>query len=181
MGWFDEQIKERKINDERQFEGAFAHMASAIMGSSVLNAYTDSKTLTKNAITDVLKSFHLKPGRVPERVEDPEEQLEYMLRPHGIMYRRVVLTTGWYKDAQGPMIARRLDDGSATALLQDGMGRYYFKDTREGRTRQIDSSTAKLFDEEAICFYRPFPLKSLSVSDFLKYMLKTVTFKDQVS
>ncbi len=180
MGWFDEQIKERKINDERQFEGAFAHMASAIMGSSVLNAYTDSKTLTKNAITDVLKSFHLKPGRVPERVEDPEEQLEYMLRPHGIMYRRVVLTTGWYKDAQGPMIARRLDDGSATALLQDGMGRYYFKDTREGRTRQIDSSTAKLFDEEAICFYRPFPLKSLSVSDFLKYMLKTVTFKDQV-
>ncbi len=181
MGWFDEQIKQRKLNDDRQFAGAFAHMASAVMGERVLTAYVDSSMFTKNAIEDVLKSFHLVPGKVPDRIEDPEEQMEYMLRPHGIMYRRVNLTEGWYKDAFGPMIARRIDDGTPAALLQNDGAYYTFYDSRLGKTRKIDGETAKLFDKDAICFYRPFPLKSLSIRDFLRYIMKTVSTRDQIA
>ena len=32
MGWFDEQIKDRKRNDDDAFAEAFANMASAITG-----------------------------------------------------------------------------------------------------------------------------------------------------
>ncbi len=181
MGWFDEQIKQRKLNDDRQFTGAFAHMASAVMGERVLDSYLDSSTLTKNAIQDVLKSFHLEPGRVPDKVDDPEEQLEYMLRPHGIMYRRVKLTEDWYKDAYGAMIARRVDDQSAVALIQNSRSEYTFRDTHSGRTRRVDASTARLFLGDAICFYRPLPLKSLTIADFMKYMMNTFTTKDQAS
>lgn len=179
MSWFDEQIKLRKHNDDRQFAGAFARMASAVMGERIINSYVDSSTLTKNAIEDVLKSFHLRPGRVPDNVEDPEEQLEYMLRPHGIMYRRVKLTRGWYKDAYGAMLARRSDDHTAVALIQNGRSYYTFYDTHEGRTRRVDAAAAGLFDEDAICFYRPLPLKSLTIKDFMAYMMKTVSTLDE--
>ena len=181
MGWFDEQIKQRKLNDDKQFGGAFAHMASAVMGNRVLTDFTDSSLLTKSAIEDVLKSFHLTPGKVPDRVEDPEEQLEYMLRPHGIMYRRVSLTKGWYKDAYGPMIAERTDDGGAAALIQDNRGGYTFYDARMGKVRKIDEETAKLFAGDAICFYRPLPLRSLTIMDFLKYILHTISPSDQMA
>ncbi|MBQ7584330.1 MAG: NHLP bacteriocin export ABC transporter permease/ATPase subunit [Lachnospiraceae bacterium] len=181
MGWFDEQIRQRKLNDDRQFAGAFAHMASAVMGESVLDSYMDSSTLTKNAIEDVLKSFHLEPGKVPDKVDDPEEQMEYMLRPHGIMYRRVNLTEGWYRDAYGPMIARRADDQSTVALIQNAGSEYTFHDTHEGRTRRVDAASAKLFEEEAICFYRPLPLKSLTIRDFMEYMMHTFSTRDQAS
>lgn len=181
MGWFDEQIKQRKLNDDRQFAGSFAHMASAVMGDRVINSFIDSSTLTKNAIEDVLKSFRLRPGKVPDKVDDPEEQLEYMLRPHGIMYRRVKLAEGWYKDAYGPMIAKRKDDQTFVALIQNGKSDYTFHDTHEGRIRRVDAASAKLFDEDAICFYRPLPLKSLTIKDFMKYMMHTFSAKDQAS
>ena len=32
MGWFDEQIKQRKINDSNVFSDSFANIAGAVMG-----------------------------------------------------------------------------------------------------------------------------------------------------
>ena len=178
-GWFDEQIQQRKINDKTQFEGSFAHMASAVMGRGVYTAYADNSMLARNAIEAVLKSFHLKAGKVPDRVLDPEEQMEYMLRPHGIMHRRVKLTSGWYKDAFGPMIAVRKDDGTFVALLQGNGSDYTFFDTHEGIQRRVDARSEGIFEEEALCFYRPMPLKSMSMKDMMQYIMKTVSFRDQ--
>ena len=33
MGWFDEQIKQRKISDDEQFQDSFIRMAGAVMGA----------------------------------------------------------------------------------------------------------------------------------------------------
>ena len=179
-GWFDEQIQQRKLNDKTWFEGSFAHMASAVMGKGVYTAYTDNSMLAKNAIESVLKFYHLKPGKVPDRVVDPEDQLEYLLRPHGIMYRRVSLTKGWYKDAYGPMIGVRKDDGSFVALLQKYGSEYIFFDTHENRERIVDASSQDIFREEALCFYRPLPLKSMSMKDMMQYIFRTISARDQI-
>lgn len=181
MGWFDEQIKQRKLNDMQQFAGAFSDMASAVMGRSAYNAYQDERIQTKNAVEEVLKTFHLKPGRVPDSISDPMEQLECMLRPHGIMYRRVTLPKGWYKDAFGPMITRRADDDSVVALIPSGPSGYDFYDTHEKSRRRLDASTEKIFIDRALCFYRPLPLREMSVADLLKYILHTVSTHDLIS
>ena len=39
MGWFDEQIKQRKKNDEELFEEAFAGIAGAVLGSRMSAAF----------------------------------------------------------------------------------------------------------------------------------------------
>ena len=43
MGWFDEQIKLRKQNDEDLFDEAFVGIADAVLGSKMGTAYTNDE------------------------------------------------------------------------------------------------------------------------------------------
>ena len=54
MGWFDEQIKERRQYDDA-FSEAFANMASAVMGKRFEAAFTNDRAVTKDAIDEILK------------------------------------------------------------------------------------------------------------------------------
>ena len=38
MGWFDEQIKQRMLDDENAFSGAFAEMSAVITGRNPFDA-----------------------------------------------------------------------------------------------------------------------------------------------
>ena len=130
MGWFDEQIRQRKENDQDVFEESILRMASAVIGSQKAGLLRDERIITKEAIDDILKYYHYKPAEIPDSVKDPDEQLEYCLRPHGLMRRNVILEDGWYKDAYGPMLAFRREDGIPVALLPNAFLGYWFRDRK---------------------------------------------------
>ena len=94
MGWFDEQIRERKQYDDEAFSEAFANMASAVMGKRISAAVSDDRRAAKDAIDDILKHYHIKSREIPDSISDVNEQLEYLLRPYGIMRRTVRLEDG---------------------------------------------------------------------------------------
>ena len=117
MGWFDEQIRQRKDNDQEVFEESIFRVASAVLGNQRAGLLRDERFITKEAIDDILKYYHYKPVEIPDSVRDPDEQLEFCLRPHGVMWRSVTREEGWYKDSYGPMLAFRKEDGVPVALL----------------------------------------------------------------
>lgn len=179
MGWFDEQIRQRKLNDDYIFEEAFADIAGAVTGSraySVLNDFQKSK----DSIEEILKFYHVKASELPDNIEDVNEQLEYLLRPHGIMRRTVKLEKGWYQDAIGAMLAVKKSDGSAVALIPSGISGYTYYDAENGRHIRINRANQELFEEEAIAFYSSFPLKKLGIPDLMKYILQTLSISDFV-
>ena len=92
MGWFDEQIKERKRNDDSVFTESFVNIAGAIMGRRVSDALNDDRAITQNAIDEILKYYHVKSREVPDNLKDMNDQLEYLMRPYGIMRRTVKLS-----------------------------------------------------------------------------------------
>lgn len=51
MGWFDEQIRERKQYDDDAFSEAFANMASAVMGRRFEAALTMTALLPRTRST----------------------------------------------------------------------------------------------------------------------------------
>ena len=59
MGWFDEQIKQRKQNDQDVFTDAFINIAGAVMGSRVSAALNDERQQTKNAFDEILRFYHI--------------------------------------------------------------------------------------------------------------------------
>lgn len=179
MGWFDEQIRQRKLNDDYIFEEAFADIAGAVTGSRAYSVLNDLQK-SKDSIEEILKFYHVRASELPDNIENVNEQLEYLLRPHGIMRRTVKLEKGWYKDAIGAMLAVKKSDGSAVALIPSGISGYTYYDADSGRHIRINRANQELFEEEAIAFYSSFPLKKLGISDLMKYILHNLSISDFV-
>lgn len=180
MGWFDEQIKQRKQNDQDVFTDAFINIAGAVMGSRVSTALNDERQQMKNAFDEILRFYHINTKEIPDNITDRNEQLEYLLRPHGIMRRTVTLSEGWYKDAIGAMLGIRKSDGMVVALIPTGFSGYRYRDMETGKHVKINGKNQELFDEEAIAFYKPLPLKALGISDLMRYILGTLSPADFV-
>ena len=181
MGWFDEQIRQRKLSDQEIFEDSIFRMASVVLGKQRAGVLHDERIATKAAIDDILKYYHYKPVEVPDSVRTLDEQLEFCLRPHGVMRRNVKLEEGWYKDAFGPMLAFRKEDGAAVALLPKRFSGYWFLDPDTGEKTTLNRQTAARFDTDAICFYRPLPLRELGIPDLILYLKDCLSTGDYIA
>ena len=180
MGWFDEQIRQRKESDQEVFEDSIFRMASVVLGKNGAGNLNDARIVTKAALDEILKYYHIKPAEIPEHLEDADEQLEYCLRPNGIMRRNVRLEEGWYRDAFGPMLGFYGEKHLPVALLPDSFSGYHFLDPESGERRRLNRQTAASFDEDAICFYRPLPLKKLGIADLLLYLKDCLSTGDRL-
>lgn len=170
MGWFENQIEERREADQLLLEDSFLKAAGVVLGSRGAERISDELIVTKNAIDEILKYYHFKPVDVPDSIQEADAQLDYCMRRYGVMRREVELKEGWYKNAYGPMLAFREKDGAAIALLPGRIRGYYFNDPATGKQVQINSSTAKELKKDAFCFYKPLPQKKLGIPDLLLYM-----------
>ena len=180
MGWFDEQIRDRRQYDDETFSEAFANMASAVMGRRISAAVSDDRRAAKTAIDDILKYCGVKSREGPDSITDVNEQLEYILRPYGIMRRTVRLEDGWYRDAIGVMLGSFRESGKAVALIPGGLSGYTYYDPETGRRKRIGRKEQHLFGEEAVVFYKPFPLKKLSLSALTGYIVRTLSASDYI-
>ncbi|MEM1483442.1 NHLP bacteriocin export ABC transporter permease/ATPase subunit [Oscillospiraceae bacterium PP1C4] len=177
MGWFDEQIKQRIKTDDEAFADAFASMAGVVMGRGAESAQADDRQKTKNAVDEIMRFYHVKSTELPDELQDINEQLEYLLRPSGVMRRVVNLEGDWYRDAVGAFLGT-LKTGGVVALLPHGLSGYAFFDHQSGKTVKLNRQTAVLLETEAICFYKPLPLKKLGIRDLLLYIAQILSPAD---
>lgn len=178
MGWFDEQIRQRMQHDDDNFADAFAAMASVVMGEKISRTLNDDRIQAKTAIDAILKYYHVKPVELPDSIKDVNEQLEYLMRPAGIMRRVVHLEGTWYKDCVGALLGSLKEDGTPVALLPNGFSGYHFFDNKKGKWVRVNKKNAKMIDLEAFCFYKPLPLEKIGVKDLLLYILRCMSVAD---
>lgn len=173
MGWFEEQLKERKKRDDESMSDAMEELAKTILHRNYrLNV--DDRTKIKNAIDEILRYYRAKPISVPEDITELEDQLDYLFRPYGIMYRRVTLEPGWSKDATGTYLAYRTD-GSVVALIPNAFGKYSFYDEDTKKRVLVTKKTQALLSKEAYCFYKPFPQKKLTIPALMRFIIESVS------
>ena len=178
MGWFDEQIKQRKKADEEMFSEAFVGIADAVLGSKMSAAFSTDEAKAQGAIEEILKFYKVKPREIPDTVKGLNDRLEFLLRPHGIMRRNVNLDKGWYKDGIGAVLGTRKDDGSVVAFIPKGLSGYVYFDAATGKWVRLNKKTEALFEDEGICFYKPFPLKKLTIATLMRYIVDTLSTAD---
>ncbi len=178
MSWFDEQIRQRKQSDSETFADSFVNIAGAVMGRKVQVALSDDRQVTKDAVDEILKYYHIKTQDVPDNIKDIDEQIEFLLRPHGIMRRAVTLAKGWYKDAIGAMLGLRKSDGRIVAFIPTGISGYSYIDPDTGKKARVNRKTEQLFEQDAMVFYKPFPLKKLGIKDLLLYIVQALSTAD---
>lgn len=175
MSWFDEQIKLRKQQDDEVFSQSFENIVNSVVGKK---EKTNQFDINYDAITTILRSYGFKSKVVvPKEITDFNEQLEYLCRPFGVMYRRITLSQGWYKDCVGSLLGFLLEDDTPVALLSDG---FSYKFEYKGKVIRVNKKNAKLLKIDAYCFYKPFPNKKLTSIDLVKYAFATRSLKDMV-
>lgn len=179
MGWFEEQIRQRMEYDDEMFADAFAQMANLVSSENIINSFTNKRQIAEEAIGDILKYYHVKVLEIPDAIDDINEVLEFLMRPSGIMRRTVRLPMGWYKDAVGAMLGTK-KDGSIIALLPGKMHGYYYRDHATGKITKINKKNVSEIEEEAVCFYQPFPLRKMNMMDLLKYIFQQLHRGDYV-
>lgn len=178
MSFLDSQIKERIESENLLMADMLADAAGAVMGRRVAEAMNDDRIAAKNALERVLKYYHVKPRELPDEIIDVNDQIDFQTRPHGIMTRRVKLTGDWYKNALGAMIGIKKSDGSVAALLPSGFVGYKYVDEKTEEEIKITGKNVDLFEEDAIVFYRPFPMKALVLKDIVKYIYLAIPKTD---
>ncbi len=207
MGWFDEQIRERMKSDQEILEDSFLQIVDSVMGNHTASQLASDQVVAKEALDDVLKYYRYKPVEVPDNIRDVNEQMDYVLRPLGLMTRNVTLEEGWYRDAFGPMLGLYTGDkeargrgqsasdgaggddstkeqdvpsGTMVALLPGKISGYRFRDPETGKMTRVSRANAHCIAPDALCFYRPLPMKSLGIPDLLLYMKNCISSGDVV-
>lgn len=173
MGWFEEQIKMRRDSDNEALDDSLKNVSAIIKGKKGFS-FGDDREKIKGVLDEILAFFHIRSREIPTEVKDLNDQMEYLFRPHGIMYRPVKLDKGWYKNASGAMLGK-LKTGEAVALLPDKAGRYGFYASTSQKRIRLNRKTQELLEEDAYCFYKPFPLRKIGVRDLLQYIIGTVS------
>ena len=92
MGWFEEQIMERRSAEQRALEDSFEKAATVVLGRQSAERLNDKRIVTAGVIDEILKYYHCKPVEYPDDIEAGEAQLDYALRHYGMMRRGVVLS-----------------------------------------------------------------------------------------
>ena len=186
MGLYDDQIKSRIRADDASFSEAFAAMADSILGGhSVLAGLKSEEANAKDALDEILHWYGVKPREIPNGITGLNEQMDYQLRPEGIMYRQVKLVKGWHRDSMGAMLSRTRENGSGgggkvVALLPNGYSGYTYFDYETRKKVKVSSKTEHTIAEEAVCFYRPLPQKKLGVKDMLLFVIRSLDTADFV-
>ena len=177
MNWFDEQIRQRKIEDDQILTESLWEAADAVLGKRS-GFSRDARALTGDAMERILHFYHLKKTEIPSSITTLEEQLEYELHPQGMMYRRVKLEGAWYKDATGAFLGFRKEDDSPLAIIPAVPFGYRCYDVAGGTSWFVRQKNLDKIKREAYCFYHPFPQTKLTISSLFKYILSCVRVVD---
>ena len=172
MNWFEEQIKYRSEKDSEALDESLKNVSATIEGKKRLGLLDDGEKI-KSAIDDVFAYYGAKPCEIPVEIKGLNDRIEYVCRPNGIMFRTVKLEKNWYRDAVGAFLGK-LKTGEAVAIIPDKFGKYGFFDPTKQKRIRINGKTQELLEEEAYCFYRPFPLKKIGIPDLIGYIISSI-------
>lgn len=180
MGWLDDQIKERRNQDDLQFTKAYEALAQVVMKHKHLHRVMENRPHdVVDLLEELLAYYELTPGEISSRDMQIQDILEDMLRPTHMMKRKVKLKDQWYHDGVGCLLV--MDQKEQLHMLYPGsLGGYHMKDQKINKMQRVNQKQAKQLHEEAYCFYPPLPQTPLTKYDLFQYVKKQLQGLDLI-
>lgn len=175
MSTFDEDIRKSNQHDHDSLKASYVDLASVVMGDSAFaQAINTDEEQSRDAVTQILAYYGHEAKWPTDEGLSMDEQIEYVLRPYGIMTRWVKLEKDWYRNCCGAMLGTRTS-GEMVALLPTAFGRYRISDRKKGVTQKVRSGQAKLVHDEALLFYRALPQKKVTAKTFFSFLMSLIS------
>ena len=126
----------------------------------------------------IARYFQLEKPNVEDRGQTDDEVVEEVMRATNMTKRSVRLTDAWWKDSDGPLLATLRDGSGTLALFPGTVWGLYFLDATTNKKIRVTKKNAALFDEDALCFYRPLPARALTEKEFLTFLISQMRRSD---
>lgn len=172
MAIYLDQIEKRRRLEEAAMNEALAEAGQRMGFKGRKRIVPQNDTSAMRQVLDALgvTDYELEENEMTT----PEEQLTGILRPRGIMMRRIKLTGRWWVESVGPLLGHH-KDGHLVALIPSNWKQgYTYRDTN-GDTVAIGRRAMKeVLGVEAIAFTKPLPLRRLSIGDLLRFCWSVV-------
>ena len=168
----------KQINKRRQLERTLL-VEALDRGAQRLGFLRQKKAIpqtSQSALRQILDALGIKDYDLEENdIFSPEEQLIGILRPHGILMRRIRLIGEWWHECVGPLLGYA-KDGHLLALTptSNGLG-YQYRD-QNGIIRTISKKEMEHeLKPTAIQFTKPLPLRALDIKDLVSFIWDVVS------
>ena len=181
MSLFGEQLQTRAAAARKTMERNLLVLGDTVMGRT--DRYYEADTASQETIRQIeliLRYLKLEIPEEPPVYENIVEQIDAILQPSGAMKRRIALSEGWWKEGDSPLLAAVREEGRVIALLPGRFGGYFYLDPKSGLRVKITESNKDLFEDEAYCFYKPLPQKSLTGREYILFLLRQLRPSDLV-
>ena len=180
MGWFGEQIQNRLKNDREQVSDSLLGLSDSIFGRKRFHSHASQMDEVRSEVVRICHYFELKTPEIIPATDKVNDLIDYLVRPVGIMRRRVLLEGDWWKNGDGPLLAVQKDSGRMVALLPGMMWGYTYLNTQSGRMEKVDASNKDQFESGALLFYRPLPDRKMSGKDLVYFLVSHLSMSDTV-
>ncbi|MGI6673654.1 MAG: NHLP bacteriocin export ABC transporter permease/ATPase subunit [Limnochordia bacterium] len=171
------QLQKRVDYDNKAMADAVSDLLSVVGRKRVERPSHERKEQLQMALEAIFAALSLPIPDVPQDVQELDLRLDYMLRPSGVMRRRVELKGRWWQNTMGPLLGST-KSGDVVAILPAPLGGYFFLDPSSGKRVKVKSKTAELLERDAFCFYRSLPARQLKIRDLLIFMLRSLDMGD---
>ena len=176
MGWFEEQVKQRKQLDEKTFEESFMSLAG--LGVNNQNHLSEQALRENYVLFQVLSFFHYQMVEIPNNITDFKDKANYALRSSDILYHKIDLDDSWLQDNASPLLVFTKLNHTPVLLLPKGNKGYYYINYQNGKRVKVDDDIREDLEEQAYRFYRPLPSQKISVREYGRYLKKSIKVID---
>ena len=173
MAVYINQIKKRRELEQAQLREAMDRGAQRL-------GFRRKKRVVpqddQSALRQILDALEVKDYELDEDdLITPEEKLTGILRPRGIMMRRIRLTGEWWRECVGPLLGYT-KDGHLAALTPTSTGLGYRYRDHEGLIRTVGRQEMEEYlKPTAMIFTKALPLRALKVKDLLSFAWSVVS------
>ena len=177
MGWFEDQVKQRKKLDEQTFEESFMSLAGIRVSDK--GNLTPAQLRENYAISQILSYYHHPMVEIPSKITDFKEKVSFALKSYDVLFRKVELTEEWIKENNSPLLVFTKKKTPVAFLPRRNKG-YYFINYTTGKKIKVDEIILDKLEVEAYSFYRPLPGKKISIKEYIQYIRKSVRISDVI-
>ena len=176
MGWFADQIKQRRKNDEEAFEKSFSSLIG--IGINNQNDFSEQEIKDNFVIGQILSYFNYQLIDVPSKITSFMDKVNYVVRSYDILYRKIQLKDTWMLDNRSPILAFTKVSKTPVVLLPKGNSLYYYINYQTGKKKLVSFNIIDKLEVEAFSFYRQLPNKKLSIKEYANYIRKSLRISD---
>lgn len=173
-----EQLKNRQDLDSELLIDSMEELGKALSGKGEKIRFVCGQNVSaaRKCIQMLLVYYKQQPVDIPQKITDLYAELDYAVRPRGFQWRAIELKEGWNKNAFGVMLGS-LSDGTPILLLPRLFSGYDIYDPRTGR-KPLKRDKLEDIAEQALVFYRPFPIRKMTFGDLVNYIIHSLDVSD---